>query len=623
MDADCSRKLMRPGMLQRCKDMGYKDVKECVAKDQLCVNACNKLGTCVAGVCHCKKGYYGIDCALSMGQDGKPVLLAGKGYATRAKRPWVYVYELPPELSAWYNHRRLDRPTHMLFAQRLLSSGARVADGDLADYYYIPVRQRSAPESSLLVDAIKYIQQHYPWWNRTQGHKHFVIQTGDWGRAEMDPNLLQLADNMTWLSHWGLTTDRHEKILRWVPSYRPEKDVVIPVFISPGHFVKFSMIHTPLNPANKAKPRDKAKFFFAGRICYNSKYPTKDSWPHCGGDHWAYSAGVREKVFVSHWNRSGYHVARSEKRYGLYLARSVYCLAPPGAGHGQRQIQALFMGCVPVTIADGVAEPFEPAVSWSDWGVRVAEADVPQLHTLLDDIGPQALAEKQARMRCAAQHMLYSSITGGVFGEDGAFDAFETALEVLRVRAAHPDARQEDFRKLDAAFDAFMDCREPPGPRPAFSRLSGLLPDAPALAQLQAEEAAEAAAEAAEAAARGSKGSRRGDREDEDGDAAEEDDEEEDGDAAGDEDAGVDGGERDEAASGNPAAGLQVKARPPAAPGTPPLLALCSHAYADIHNHDRSCYYVMRGGGYMGVPGGAICARGFKSRLAQCPRLWA
>lgn len=70
------------------------------------------------------------------------------------------------------------------------------------------------------------------------------------------------------------------------------------------------------------------------------------------------------QVFVSHWNRSGYHVARSEKRYGQYLARSLYCLAPPGAGHGQRQIQALFMGCVPVTIADGVAEPFEPAVNW-------------------------------------------------------------------------------------------------------------------------------------------------------------------------------------------------------------------------------------------------------------------
>lgn len=75
----------------------------------------------------------------------------------------------------------------------------------------------------------------------------------------MDPNLLQLTENMTWLTRewrpeglsgevegrygnmghlrlqplchcgfparadWGLTTDRHDKILRWVPSYRPEK----------------------------------------------------------------------------------------------------------------------------------------------------------------------------------------------------------------------------------------------------------------------------------------------------------------------------------------------------------------------------------------------------------------
>ncbi len=32
---------------------------------------------------------------------GKPVLLAGTAYRTRARRPWVYVYELPPELTTW------------------------------------------------------------------------------------------------------------------------------------------------------------------------------------------------------------------------------------------------------------------------------------------------------------------------------------------------------------------------------------------------------------------------------------------------------------------------------------------------------------------------------------------
>ena len=46
-------------------------------------------------------GYYGADCSLSLDARGKPVLLAGSGYTARKKRPWVYVYELPPELSTW------------------------------------------------------------------------------------------------------------------------------------------------------------------------------------------------------------------------------------------------------------------------------------------------------------------------------------------------------------------------------------------------------------------------------------------------------------------------------------------------------------------------------------------
>lgn len=46
-------------------------------------------------------GFYGSDCALSLGEDGKPVLLAGTGYTTRKKRPHIYVYELPPYLNTW------------------------------------------------------------------------------------------------------------------------------------------------------------------------------------------------------------------------------------------------------------------------------------------------------------------------------------------------------------------------------------------------------------------------------------------------------------------------------------------------------------------------------------------
>ncbi len=53
------------------------------------------------------------------------------------------------------------------------------------------------------------------------------------------------------------------------------------------------------------------------------------------------------------------------------------------------------MGCVPVIVSDSVAEPFEPAISWEDWGVRVREADIPRAHEILAAITPEEYARKQ------------------------------------------------------------------------------------------------------------------------------------------------------------------------------------------------------------------------------------
>lgn len=44
-------------------------------------------------------GFYGADCALSIGARGKPELLAGQGYQPRERRPRIYVYELPPSMT--------------------------------------------------------------------------------------------------------------------------------------------------------------------------------------------------------------------------------------------------------------------------------------------------------------------------------------------------------------------------------------------------------------------------------------------------------------------------------------------------------------------------------------------
>ncbi|PNH10645.1 putative glucuronosyltransferase, partial [Tetrabaena socialis] len=486
---DCTDVATRTQLSGRCGKMLYPSIKECTTSELSCLNACTKRGKCVSGWCHCKPGHYGADCSLSTGPDGKPALLAGSGYVTRQKRPWVYIYELPPHLTVCHSLMDLGRSP----CQRFVTGTSKT---------------HGVPGGMVC--------------RRTQY---------DLGRC---PRI--------WL------------------------------------------------------------------------LPNKDTWPSCGRKRDWYSAGIRQKVLASHWNRTGYHVVRSEPKYGTFLAQSVFCLAPPGAGHGQRQIQALFMGCVPVTIADSVSEPFEPAVSWEQWGVRVAEADIPRMHDILAAITPEQLRAKQAQMHCAAQHMLYSSMTGAVLGEDGRYDAFESTLEVLRVRRAHPAAPQADFRRLDPDFDAFMDCRDPSG----FKRQSGLPGDGAGPQGSESEEA-EAEAEvrgpqdAAAALAAGEEGDEGGvvlagsDPESlAEGGAGE-------GEEGDDDEGEEDGAEEGGSGGPPPPPGAVVQPHPP----------LCSHSALDMRRHERACYYLLRGSGYMGVPGGAMCAKGYRYKLAQCPRLWA
>lgn len=150
-----------------------------------------------------------------------------------------------------------------------------------------------------------------------------------------------------------------------------------------------------------------------------------------------------------------------EPNYGAALGSSKFCLAPLGGGHGQRQVRALhthsrdaalcrahrlvlglqgaafrpsphrahyalagcpaphgarrqsscvscpgvqiivsFMGCLPVCIADDVYEPFEPQYNWTQFGVRPAESDIPELHTILESVSAKEYAAKQV---CVAE----------------------------------------------------------------------------------------------------------------------------------------------------------------------------------------------------------------------------
>jgi len=434
-----------------------------------CVNDCNSRGACMAGWCHCKPGFYGADCSLSLGSSGRPQLLAGLGYRVRPQGPRIYVYELPPEYTVWYNIKRQDRPLMMMIWQRLLSAGVRVADGEEADYYLIPIGLRARPDSVVLVGAIKYLQATWPWWDRLQGRNHLLVHTGDAGRYEMVGEAQRLTANCTMLTSWGLHKDLPDA--NWRAAHRPGQDIVVPTLISSagqrGNVFLNSPLH-PLHPATNTSSSTAAKeeqplhLLFAGRICGDNRLPKEGVWPNCGKRSAGYSAGIRQKVHYHYSQRPGYSISVHNEHYVHDLERARFCLAPPGGGFGHRQVLVTFSGCVPLVIGDHMYQPYEPQIDWPSFSVRVAQTDIPHLHEVLEGMSEQKYAALKARLRCAAQHLMYSTFVGGFMQEDGRYDAFETLMWILRMRLKYPEAPPEQYRQLDREFAHFLECRLSP-----------------------------------------------------------------------------------------------------------------------------------------------------------------
>ena len=80
------------------------------------------------------------------------------------------------------------------------------------------------------------------------------------------------------------------------------------------------------------------------------------------------------------------------------------------------QVLVARFGCIPVPITDFVLQPFEPELNWTAFSVPVAEADIPRMHEILDQISGDRLAQMQVRER--QQSLGRRRLSGGALGED-------------------------------------------------------------------------------------------------------------------------------------------------------------------------------------------------------------
>lgn len=176
------------------------------------------------------------------------------------------------------------------------------------------------------------------------------------------------------------------------------------------------------------------------------------------------------------------------------------------------------------------------------------------------------------------------------------------------------------YREMDPDFAAFMDCREPASLGAWRREAEAARGRAPGRGEGPGEEGVEWDGHGAEDL-EGSDGGQAEDDEMSEGGGEDEGGEEQDGQG----EQGTGGGAGAAAAAAEAGAGAGGGSSPGMAPPAPlagnfSVNPLCSHSNVD--RKWRSCYHVLRGGGVMGVPGGAVCAVGYRHRLGTCPRLW-
>ena len=312
---------------------------------------------------------------------------------TATQRPAVFIYDLPPGFNQLRPRIAMQRNTPYLLWKRLVSSAHYTTDASQADFFFVPISAMGPISHGVIPLAIRYVAQHWPFYNASGGKDHFVVPPWDFGASWVAgfPGL----ERVRFLSHWGLT-ERDKRYANTCtlcgPSYVPGKDFVIPDNLE----ARFA----------RAPPSDAERttlLYFAGG-------PTSDIR--------AQLLKAGEELMKS---RKDVHIVTNDGgNLGHGMDTSRFCLAPPGAGFGTRATLAVARGCIPVLVGDNIAPVFDGYLDWSTFSLRLAERDIPQMMSIIDAVS----AEDEARLRDAGaplkRHFVWS--------EEDSEDAFETTM---------------------------------------------------------------------------------------------------------------------------------------------------------------------------------------------------
>ncbi|XP_009413449.2 probable glycosyltransferase At5g03795 [Musa acuminata AAA Group] len=286
-----------------------------------------------------------------------------------------------------------------------MDSRYRTRNPDLAHVFFLPfsvakmVKFIYKPESfdispikKTIADYIDVVAERYPYWNRSLGADHFMLSCHDWG-----PHSSKAVPNLYGNSIRVLCNANTSE------GFDPSKDVSLPE-INIKTDVMADMMGGP-----SASHRPILAFF-------------------AGGDH-----GPVRPLLLEAWKDKDPDVQVHEylpKGVSYYdkMRKSKYCLCPSGYEVASpRIVEAIYLGCVPVTINDHYVLPFSDVLDWKAFSVQISVEDIPNIKKILMGISPTQYIRLQRRGAMVQRHFVVNS-------PPRRFDVFHMILHSIWLR---------------------------------------------------------------------------------------------------------------------------------------------------------------------------------------------
>ena len=393
-------------------------------------SCCSGRGECMFGVCACRDGAFGVDCA---GRSPPRPYGEPRGTPLLRRSLAIYVYEtLPLDLGAfsfslrtWISNLRGGfevYSTEWRFLNYLLRDQAvRTLDADAADLFFVPTlgslgRMPGSEGSHRCMQAaqiemlVQHLRAHHPYWDRSGGRDHVFFLTGDQGAC----GLGSTSTRPIFITAWGLlgtaqkmaafdtfrddfvdATAIGQAVQAGEWCHAPHKDVVVP----PYGDVQFT---------GRAPPTEVA----GSKSSASLRAPFEHTLLHVGGIWGAGNHGTRKVSFYSQGMRQALYLHFGDGRgdaHGVWIrnrsmqsaelarktGRSKFCLAPSGHGWGMRTGKNAVLGCVPLIAQPFVVQPFEMLLPYDRFSRRLEFEDVPQVPSIVNVSDEKVFAMKR------------------------------------------------------------------------------------------------------------------------------------------------------------------------------------------------------------------------------------